>query len=90
MAWSSGSGTDLALANHKHSIGANVIDNTMMKDDAINTDEIVNGAVTTDKLDANAVTNAKLAASGLDAGKLQLVRWIVLPSLSVICRSCNS
>ena len=67
---SSGSGTDLALANHKHSIGANVIDNTMMKNDAINSDEIVAGAVTTDKLDANAVTNAKLATTGLDAGKL--------------------
>ena len=67
---SSGSGTDLALANHKHSIANNVIDNDMMKDDAINTDEIVNGAVTTDKLDANAVTNAKLATTGLDAGKL--------------------
>jgi len=67
---SSGSGTDLALANHKHSIANNVIDNDMMKDNAINSDEIVDGAVTTAKLDANAVTNAKLAASGLDAGKL--------------------
>ena len=66
---SSGSGTDLALANHKHSIGNNVIDNDMMKTDAIDSDEIVAGAVTTDKLDANAVTNAKLG-SDIDAGNL--------------------
>jgi len=67
---SSGSGTDLALANHKHSIGANVIDNTMMKDNAINSDEIVDGAVTEGKIFGGAVTNDKLASSGLSATKL--------------------
>ncbi len=66
---SSGSGTDLALANHKHSIGANVIDNTMMKNDAIDSDEIVAGAVTEVKIFNGAVTNDKLASSGLSATK---------------------
>ena len=66
---SSGSGTDLALANHKHSIADNVIDNDMMKDNAINSDEIVDGAVKEAKIFGGAVTNDKLASSGLSATK---------------------
>jgi len=67
---SSGSGTDLALANHKHSIAENTITLAMMTTNSVGTDEIAEGAVGISELATGAVTDLKLATSGLSATRV--------------------
>ena len=66
---SDGSSTDVARADHKHSISSNTITTAMIQDDAVETAKINDLAVTTAKIAATAVTNAKLG-SDLDASKI--------------------
>ena len=64
-----GSSTDVARADHKHSISSNTITTAMIQAEAVETAKIDNLAVTTAKIAATAVTNAKLG-SDLDASKI--------------------
>ena len=66
---SDGSSTDVARADHKHSISSNTITTAMIQDDAVETAKINDLAVTTAKIADTAVTNAKLG-SDLDASKI--------------------
>ena len=67
---SNGTSTDVARADHKHSISSNTITTAMIQDDAVETAKINNLAVTTAKIADDAVTDAKLAASGLDISRM--------------------
>ena len=75
---SNGSSTDVARADHKHSISSNTITTAMIQDDAVETAKINDLAVTTAKIAATAVTNAKLGsdidASKITAGTLPIAR----------------
>lgn len=64
-----GSSTDVARADHKHSISSNTITTAMIQAEAVETAKIDDLAVTTAKIAATAVTNAKLG-SDLDASKI--------------------
>jgi len=75
---SDGTSTDLARADHKHSIADNTITTGMIQDEAVETAKIDDLAVTTAKIAATAVTNAKLGsdidASKITAGTLPIAR----------------
>ena len=67
---SDGTSTDLARADHKHSIADNTITTGMIQDQAVETAKIDDLGVTTAKIADDAVTDAKLAASGLDISRM--------------------
>ena len=73
-----GSSTDVARADHKHSISSNTITTAMIQAEAVETAKIDDLAVTTAKIAATAVTNAKLGsdidASKITAGTLPIAR----------------
>ncbi len=73
-----GSSTDVARADHKHSISSNTITTAMIQAEAVETAKIDDLAVTTAKIADTAVTNAKLGsdlnASKITAGTLPIAR----------------